>query len=97
MVRRAAGSGEATVAASLWATAGVAKDGGSLSVDGQSSAGKRWIRWTWSLGSGGGLGVQEAEEDSVNGYGPMDDRGIGIQQSGSESYQLAFGRLILTR
>jgi hypothetical protein len=44
VVGKAAGSAEASTASSLWAAAGVAEDGGDLSVDGQSSARRWWIQ-----------------------------------------------------
>ena len=47
VVERAAGSGEVPVAPSLWAAAVLAEDGGGLSVDGQSSARRRWIQRRW--------------------------------------------------
>jgi len=50
------------VASSLWEAMGVAEDGGGLSINGQSSAGIRWIQWRWfhrqlCPRGGGGLGV----------------------------------------
>lgn len=44
---------------------------------------------------GGGLEVREAEEDYNVGSGPMGGRGLGIRRS--ISFQLASGRLVLTR
>ena len=40
VVGRVVGSSEASAVLSLWAAVGVAEDGGGLSVDGQSSAGR---------------------------------------------------------
>jgi hypothetical protein len=47
VVGRAAGSDEASTASFLWAAAGVVEDGGDLSVDDQSSAGRLRIQLRW--------------------------------------------------
>jgi hypothetical protein len=63
VVERVESSGQVSVASSLWTAAGVAVDGGDLSIDSQSSAGRWWIqqrrfgRQLCPRGSGG-LGVQ---------------------------------------
>ena len=47
VVERAVGSGEASAASYLWVATAVAEDDGGLSVDDQSSAGRRRIQQRW--------------------------------------------------
>lgn len=55
------------------------------------------ITTTEDAGRGGGrLRVREVVEDSNVGNGPIGCKGLGIQQSRSISFHLAFGRLVLT-
>lgn len=47
-------------------------------------------------GRGGGLGVRDAKEDSDIVSGSMGGGGLGIRRSGSRSFQLPSGQLVLT-